>query len=266
MERGTWEICRSHPPPTATALIPFCSTTWYKTLYLRRRYIAQRNDNGTQSTYHLFRRHIKSQNTTSNKYYIVYSTGSNIKLDWNAQVVHALFMCSPVIHCLETSADKPCLLAYIDSSLIARSVRCNWCRYHCLFASKLVITLRPLWLKDELPESLTAQVFDSYPPSLPDRSLPTDADSFVFLRPNLLSFFTHSDWMMICCPVLKTTFSAQYPFSYTFVKVAYMPSTESLSDNRHCRSKYLSHLLHSESINMPATPRRKSTAAQSPPV
>ena len=78
---------------------PICITTWHKSLHLRRRGIAQCNDNGEQSTYHLFWRHIKRPNTTSNKYYINYSTGSNIKLDWNAQVVHASFMRSPVIHC-----------------------------------------------------------------------------------------------------------------------------------------------------------------------
>ena len=94
MERGTWEICRT----AATALIPFCSTTWHKSLHLRRRGIVQRNDNGAQSRYHLFRRHIKHPNTTSNMYYINYSTGSNMKLDWNAQVVHTSFMRSPLIH------------------------------------------------------------------------------------------------------------------------------------------------------------------------
>ena len=65
--------------------------------------------------------------------------------------------------------------------------------------------------------------------------------------------------MTSCCPVLKTTFSAQYPFSYTFVKVAYKPSIESLSDNRHCRSKYRINQYASHSkkeINSRAKPHR----------
>ena len=40
------------------------------------------------------------------------------------RIIHAL----PSHLLLETSANKPCSLAYIDSSLIARSVSCNWCR------------------------------------------------------------------------------------------------------------------------------------------
>ena len=73
------------------------------------------------------------------------------------------------------------------------------------------------------------QVSDSYPPSLPDFSIPTDADSFVFLRPNFLSFFAHSDWMKSCCPVLKTTFSAWYPFSYTLSPLQKQVSLSSIA-------------------------------------
>ena len=145
MDRGPWEICRT----MATALIPFLhyNSQPYAciTQHLRRRYIAQHNDNGAKSTYHLFRRHIKCPNTTSNKYFIIYSTaGSNMKLDWNAQVAHASSMHSPVIR-------------FWKRRLI------NHAHLH----------------------TLTAR-------SLPDRSVATDADNIVFLRPNLLSLSAHS--------------------------------------------------------------------------
>ena len=83
-------------------------------------------------------------NTTSTHLFIIYSTGSTMKLDWNAQVVHASFMRWPVIFIW-----KP--------RLINRA---------CL-------------------HTLTAR-------SLPDRSVATDADNIVLLRPNFLSLLAHS--------------------------------------------------------------------------
>ena len=185
MERGPWEKWRTQLRSQwgSRHLFSLCKTDKITQITQCNLIMKWRKPLLVSSTIYIssIRRHTKCSYTTSKHLFIIYNTGSNIKLDWKAQVVHASFMRSPVIHCW-----KPRLT--------------NHARLH----------------------TLTAR-------SLPDRSVATEADNIVFLRPNFLSLSAHSGWTTSCSPVLQATFFARYPLSYMFVKAMYKPPIKSFS-------------------------------------